>query len=174
VKDAAPPRGFLQGAERIGRAAETLCLVVVLGAMIMLAAAQILMRNLGLWGGGFGWADEALRIMVLWAAMLGAVAASREQRHICVDVLSHYARPRMRHWLSALTDVFTAVLSYALAWFSWAFVVESYQSGERILGDLPAWALQAILPVAFTLIGYRYTIWFFRRPGLAARGVGSP
>jgi TRAP-type C4-dicarboxylate transport system permease small subunit len=164
--------GALQRADRWGRAAETLCLVVVLGAMIVLAAAQILMRNFNLWGGGFGWADEALRIMVLWVAMLGAVAASREERHICVDVLSHYAGARARQWLAAVTDAFTAGVSYALAWLSWGFVADTYASGEKILGDLPAWALQIILPVSFALIGYRYTIWCLRRPGLAARGAG--
>ena len=174
MTERAPAAGVMPRAERIGRVVETFCLVLVLGAMIVLAAAQILMRNLNLWGGGFGWGDEALRVMVLWVAMLGAVAASREQRHICVDVLSHYAGPRMRQWLSAVTDAFTAVLSYALAWFSWVFVADSYASGERILGDLPAWTLEAILPVAFALIGYRYTIWFLRRPGLAARGATSP
>jgi TRAP-type C4-dicarboxylate transport system permease small subunit len=165
--------GFLHCAERIGRTAENICLVGVLGAMIGLAATQILLRNFNLWGGGFGWADEALRIMVLWVAMLGAVAAGREQRHVCVDVLSHYAGPRLRQWLSAVTDAFTAVVSYVLAWFSWRFVADSYASEERILGELPAWIAQAILPLCFALIGYRYTLWCLRRPGLASRGEQS-
>lgn len=161
---------LLQRADRLGRAVETFCLVVVLGAMILLAAAQILMRNFNLWGGGFGWADEALRIMVLWVAMLGAVAASREERHICIDVLSHFSAARTRQWLSAVTDAFTAAVCFALAWLSWQFVADTYDSGERLLGNLPAWALQAILPLAFALLGYRYTIWLLRRPVLANRG----
>lgn len=165
--------GLLQRADQWGRAAETGCLVAVLGAMILLAAAQIVMRNFNLWGGGFGWADEALRIMVLWVAMLGAVAASREERHICVDVLSHYTGATMRQWLSAVTDAFTALVSFVLAWLSWLFVADTYASGERILGDMPAWALQGILPLAFVLIGYRYAIWFLRRPGLASRARAS-
>lgn len=160
-------------AERFGRAVETSCLVMVLAVMIVLAAAQIVMRNFGLWGGGFGWADEALRIMVLWVAMFGAVAASREQRHICVDVLSHYAGPYLRRWLSVVTNAFTAVVAFTLAWFSWRFVADSYDSGERLLGEVPAWVPQAVLPIAFALIGYRYTVWSLRGPGSAARSEST-
>jgi TRAP-type C4-dicarboxylate transport system permease small subunit len=169
VKAERPPIGWLERAERLSRGLETLCLVLVLGGMIILAAAQIAMRNL--WGGGFGWADEALRIMVLWVAMLGAVAASREDRHISVDVLTHRVPPRLRRWSGAVVDAFTAAASFALAWYSLEFVGDSYASGDRLLGDQPAWALQIILPLAFALIGYRYAVWCLRRGGLAARGT---
>ena len=86
---------WLAGADRVGRWLENSLLSIVLVSMILLASGQIGLRNL--FGSGFPWADEALRLLVLWVAMLGAVAASRENRHISIDILSRVLpeRPRM-------------------------------------------------------------------------------
>ena len=95
-------------ADRIGRAVETLLLVLVLGTMILVAATQIVLRNF--WGTGFDWADEALRIMVLWVTMLGAVAASREGRHVSIDALSRYLPSVAMPWIRILVDAFAALV----------------------------------------------------------------
>ena len=63
-------RNFFERADNAGRFAETALLSVILAAMILLATYQITLRNF--FAAGLPWADEALRIMVLWLAMLGA------------------------------------------------------------------------------------------------------
>jgi len=161
--------GLLNTVERIGRLIENLALVVILSGMILLASGQILLRNV--FSGGFAWADEALRLMVLWVAMLGAVVASREDRHISIDVLARVLPDVIKRWTIALVNAFTAAVSFTLAWFSWEFVAESRMYEDQLLNDLPAWLFQSILPVAFFLIGYRYSIWFLRRARLLLRGV---
>lgn len=161
--------GLLNTIERIGRLIENLALVVILSGMILLASGQILLRNV--FSGGFAWADEALRLMVLWVAMLGAVVASREDRHISIDVLARVLPDVIKRWTIALVNAFTAAVSYTLAWFSWEFVAESRKYEDQLLNDLPAWLFQSILPVAFFLIGYRYSIWFLRRARLLLSGV---
>ncbi len=161
--------GLLNTVERIGRLIENLALVVILSGMILLASGQILLRNV--FSGGFAWADEALRLMVLWVAMLGAVVASREDRHISIDVLARVLPDVIKRWTIALVNAFTAAVSYTLAWFSWEFVAESRMYEDQLLNDLPAWLFQSILPVAFFLIGYRYSIWFLRRARLLLSGV---
>lgn len=161
--------GLLNTVERIGRLIENLALVVILSGMILLASGQILLRNV--FSGGFAWADEALRLMVLWVAMLGAVVASREDRHISIDVLARVLPDVIKRWTIALVNAFTAAVSYTLAWFSWEFVAESRKYEDQLLNDLPAWLFQSILPVAFFLIGYRYSIWFLRRARLLLSGV---
>lgn len=161
--------GLLNTIERIGRLIENLALVVILSGMILLASGQILLRNV--FSGGFAWADEALRLMVLWVAMLGAVVASREDRHISIDVLARVLPDVIKRWTNALVNAFTAAVSYTLAWFSWEFVAESRMYEDQLLNDLPAWLFQSILPVAFFLIGYRYSIWFLRRARLLLSGV---
>jgi TRAP-type C4-dicarboxylate transport system permease small subunit len=156
------PLMFVAGADRFGRAIETFLLALTLGAMIMLAAAQIVLRNFG--SGGIDWADEALRLLVLWVAMLGAVAASREQRHVSIDALSRYLPRGMHPWTSFLVEVFTAGVCLALAWFSWLFVADSRMAEDMVLGGrVPAWTVQSILPMGFFLMGYRYTFSSVRR-----------
>lgn len=99
-------RSFVQQLERVGRFLEDALTVGLLGFMIILASIQIVLRNT--FDLGFFWGDEALRVLVLWVAMAGAVAASRADRHITIDVLSRFLPARVKHVVKTLTDVFTA------------------------------------------------------------------
>jgi TRAP-type C4-dicarboxylate transport system permease small subunit len=155
VNEPGTPAGEAHGrAERLGRWLENALLAIVLFLMIGLAAAQVVMR--GVLGSGLPWADEALRLLVLWAAMLGAIAASRDNVHLRIDLLSRFLPAAWRRVTAALVDLFAAGISAVLAWQSWRFVAESREFGDQVLGSLPAWAFQLILPTAFVLITYRY------------------
>ena len=63
---------LLERLERVGRAAEDGALVLLLGSMVLLAVLQIVLRQF--FDSGIGWADELIKIIVLWLAM---VAVSR-------------------------------------------------------------------------------------------------
>lgn len=152
-----PQASWLDRAARLGRLVETTVLAALVAAMIGLAAGQILMRNV--LGSGLSWADEALRVMVLWVTMVGAVAASREQRHVSIDVLSRYLSRSWQAWASMATNGFVALVCALLAWASYGFVAGSMEVDDRVFaGQLPAWTVQAILPVAFALLAYRYAV----------------
>ena len=161
------PAGDVPGrAERLGRWLENTLLALVLFAMIGLAAAQVVLRSV--FGGGLAWADEALRLLVLWAAMLGAIAASRDNVHLRIDLLSRFIPAAWRRLTAVLVDLFAAAVSAILAWYSWSFVAQSREFGDQVLGSWPAWAFQTILPAAFALIAYRYLAGLprhFRRQG---------
>jgi TRAP-type C4-dicarboxylate transport system permease small subunit len=155
VNEPGIPAGDAPGrAERLGRWLENALLAIVLFLMIALAASQVFMR--GVLGSGLTWADEALRLLVLWAAMLGAIAASRDNVHLRIDLLSRFLPAAWRRLTAALVDLFAAGVSAVLAWQSWRFVAESREFGDQVLGTLPAWTVQLILPTAFVLITYRY------------------
>jgi TRAP-type C4-dicarboxylate transport system permease small subunit len=157
----APAAGAYGRAERIGRAVETALLGIALSVLIGLAALQIIMRD-G-FNSGFGWVDEVLRILVLWVGMLGAVVASREHRHLAVDVVSHYLSVRSRRRVLIAVDAFTTAICFMLAWVSGDFVAMSAQSRELLVEVIPAWLIQSILPLGFFLIGYRYAVWTVHR-----------
>lgn len=154
--------------ERLGRALEDLILVVLLAGMIMLAVGQIVLRNL--FDLGFVWTDELLRLLVLWLAVAGAVAASRSDRHISLAVLDRFLPPRGKHVAAVLTHLFTATVCALISWFSLDFVRTSREFGDVLLGGLPAWALQAVMPVGFALIAYRYIVLATREGIAAVRG----
>jgi TRAP-type C4-dicarboxylate transport system permease small subunit len=153
--------GFLQRADQFGRWVENACLASLLIGMIFLASSQIFLRNFA--GSGFPWADEALRLMVLWVAMLGAVAAARDDRQIAIDVLSRFMPVKPQLFTLAAMNLLTSIVSFTLAWYCFDFVSQSYAYEDLVLNDMPAWVFQSILPVAFFLLGYRYLIWTLRR-----------
>lgn len=141
---------------RLGRWLEDAVLVLLLAGMIGLAATQILLRNV--LDSGLVWADELLRILVLWVGLAGALAASRDRNQIRIDVLSRFLAPRARHAVRILTDLFTAAVCLVVAWHSLVFVRGSLEFGDTLLGNLPAWWFQVILPAGFFLIGWRYLV----------------
>jgi TRAP-type C4-dicarboxylate transport system permease small subunit len=95
---------------------------------------------------------------VLWLALLGAIAASRDRKHIAINLADRYLPARFMHPINILVDVFTAAVTAVLAWYSARFVLESREFGDTLLGTWPAWAFQIILPVGFALISYRYAL----------------
>jgi len=151
---------FIVAVEKLGHAAETALLVLILGSMTLLAFGQIVMRNF--FDLGLQWGDELLRMLVLWLAVAGAVAASRSDRHINIAVLDRFLSPGLKRVVQLLVRLFTAAICLIVAWFSWQFVQTSREFGDLILGNVPAWYLQLVLPVGFALIGWRYTLFLLR------------
>ena len=149
--------------ERAGRAAEDAVLVLMLTSMILLAAGQIVLRNF--FGIGFIWSDEALRLMVLWLAVAGAVAASRNDKHINIDVLDRFLRGRWKAAKDLVVHGFTVAVCGIVTWQSTLFVRTSHDFGDVLLGGIPAWLLQIVLPVGFGLISYRYGLFLLRDLG---------
>jgi TRAP-type C4-dicarboxylate transport system permease small subunit len=134
-------------------------LIGLLTLMVVLAAAQIFMRNV--LGVGVAGADQLLRLLVLWLGMLGAVAASRGDRHINIDILSRFLTERPRLMCRLAVDAFAALVCALIAVHAARFVHAEYEAGVMAFGRVPAWLTELILPVAFILIALRYVILFF-------------
>ncbi len=151
---------FLATLDNAGRRLEDALLVLLLSALIVLAALQIVQRNL--LSEGFVWSDELLRILVLWLALIGAVAASRDDNHINIDILSRWLPARPRLGARVIVDLFTAGLCGLLAWHGGRFVAGEREFASTVLGGLPAWPFQAVIPVGFGLIAWRYAVFTVR------------
>ena len=139
-------------------------LALLLSGMILLASGQIILRNL--LDLGFTWADPATRVLVLWVGLLGALAASREDKQISIDVLSRFMPPRLRLAAKAVTSLFTAVVSGIVAYHAVRFVLFEREAEVTAFAGIPAWLLEVIIPLAFGLIALRYALLFVLR-GLA-------
>ena len=147
---------LLQKLDIAGRWTENALLFVLLGGMIVLAAGQIVLRNL--FDSGMSWADPVLRILVLWVGMLGAVAASRENKHITIDILNRMLPLAWRRWSDVVVALFTAAVCALLAWHTFRFVRDEYHYSYFEIAGIPVWLWQAILPVSFVLIAWRYLV----------------
>ena len=152
-------------------AVEDTILASVLGVMIVMAAIQIVLRNV--FDTGLTWADPMLRVSVLWIGMLGAMAATRDDRQISVDALSRFLPSRWNARVRVLTDIFTTAVAGFFSWHAGRLVLEDYGSGMTAFSSVPVWVCELILPVAMAIISIRYAIYAWKHFREAREG-GPP
>jgi len=143
--------------ERAGRflaRLEDLLLALLLTGMILLAAAQIFSRNL--FSFGFTWGEPLLRGLVLWLALLGAMAATRDGNHIRIDLLSRFLPAVAGRLLRRLTDLFSALICALLAWHAGRFVYADWQDGMEWISGIPSWSVELIIPIGFGVMALRF------------------
>lgn len=147
--------------------AEDALLLIILISMILLAGAQIFLRNF--FDYSLFWGDELLRLMVLWLTVAGGLAASRMNRHISIEVLDRFLPANLQVLTKIIIDLFTAAVCGLFSWHSARFVMSSYEFGDTLMQNTPAWMLQIILPIGFGLMAYRHLVFAIKRPlGLLA------
>ena len=135
-------------------ATETFLLLFFLFAAIFLASSQIILRIF--FDNGIYWADSALRVIVLWIGMIGAMFASRSNKHIRIDILSRYLPEKIKHNVWRLTDLVSAVVCILVAYYSIQFIQYEYEDGQIAFANVPVWLCEVIIPFAFIIMGLRY------------------
>ena len=135
---------------------EELILGSLVIVMVLFGFLQILLRNF--FSYSIFWIDPILRHSVLWVALLGASIATKEDRHISIDLLSEKVSPRIRSWLQAGTHLFAAMVSWLLVWPAIQFVREEYEVGKILAFGIPIWVSQTIMPVMLAVMGLRFFI----------------
>lgn len=150
------PPALLSRLDRLGRIAEDTALVVLLGTLILLAVGQIVLREL--FETGLFWADELVKLLVLWLAMVGSIAATRDNRHIRVDALSHLLPAPVVIGVRLVVDVFAALVCAVIAWQAWRYLQLEIEFENTVFIDTPAWAAHVVVPAAFALISYRFLV----------------
>lgn len=131
-------------------------LVSMLTAMMLVAVSQILLREV--FGTGLAWGDELVRLMVLWLALVGSIAACRENRHIRIDALSHVLPDVAVNIIRVLVDVFAAAVCGIIAVQAWRYLQIEIEYDDTVLVSTPAWIAHVIVPAAFALMSYRFLI----------------
>jgi TRAP-type C4-dicarboxylate transport system permease small subunit len=159
---------LLERLERAGNLFETILLVFLLSSMMLLAVGQIVLREV--FSTGFVWADELIKLMVLWLAMVGSIAACRENRHIRIDALSHILPKLAVEITRALVDVFAAIVCGVIAWQTWRYLQIEIEYEDMVLINVPAWIAHSVLPAAFLLISLRFVVLVIKQTGRIVTG----
>ena len=131
-------------------------LISALGLILSFALIQILLRNLA--DSSLLWADPFLRVLVLWITMLGAMVATREGRHIAIDLLSRYLPKDWLAWLTLVNGIAGSAISAFVAWYSLDLVIIEYEGQETAFADVPVWLCQSIMPFGFAIMSIRFLL----------------
>jgi C4-dicarboxylate transporter DctQ subunit len=162
------PEGFLKKGFWLFDKLEYVVLVFLLTIMVGLAFLQIFLRIF--FATGILWGDPFLRHLVLWIALLGAVTATKEGKHINIDVISRVLPDRGKVAIRALTDLFSTFICLLLIQASLKFIRDESQAGTLAFLSIPTWAVAVIFPVAFGLIALRFAISGCRNGAMAITG----
>jgi TRAP-type C4-dicarboxylate transport system permease small subunit len=130
-------------------------------ALVLLAGTQIVLR---LSNHGLVWLDPVLRVLVIWAALLGAVAAARHDKHIKFDVVGRLLRGRALMATRIVTMLFASAICMLMVKSSLSLIELDRDSGAELFGSVPMWWAELILPVAFGLLALRFFLRAFSPP----------
>ncbi|HET6604197.1 MAG TPA: TRAP transporter small permease subunit [Xanthomonadaceae bacterium] len=151
-------------------AAEDALLSVLLLGLLTLAVVQIVMR-VG-FDSGLVWAEPASRLLVMWLALLGALAATREGRHIAIDALPRALGARARRVCWILAQLAAAGAAGTLCWLSVSLIMLELEFPSRLFGVLPSWTGMLVLPLGFGLMTLRFLVACFAQPPYGRRPEG--
>ncbi len=145
--------------EAIGRTEQTL-LVAFLGFIILIAFLQIVLRNF--LSTGLDWGDSLVRNLVLWIGFIGATLATKEGKHINIDVVSRWLPSLGKNMVALITHLFSFFVCGGLTYAALKFIKNEIQMGNRTFLELPAWVPELILPVTFILMTFRFGLRSFK------------
>ena len=131
-----------------------LCLLLL--AMILLACVQIFLRTF--YASGILWADPLLRYLVVWAGLFGAAVATKQSKHISIDIISYLVPEQFMPWLRVLLNFFSASICIILTYAAVKFVRDEALYGGRGILDIPSWQLNIVYPLAFGIIAGRFLL----------------
>ena len=137
------------------RLEEALLVCLVVG-MLALGFMQILFRNLI--SVGIVWIDPLVRHLVLWIALLGASIATRENRHISIDLLSGRVSPSHYSRVQGAVQLFSAMVCFLLIHPAVRFVQNDYVAGKTLAFGIPLWLAQAVMPATMLVMGMRFLL----------------
>ncbi|MBM4167363.1 MAG: TRAP transporter small permease [Ignavibacteria bacterium] len=135
---------------------EGILIITMLSAMIVLAFFQVVLRNL--FSFGFLWGDPFLRYLVLWVGFLGAVLATKEEKHFGIEFVNRLLSPKMMHLALFIVDLFASVVAFLLLRAALQFLEAGFDEDSLDLFDIHKKYYLMIIPLTFGLISLHYLL----------------
>jgi TRAP-type C4-dicarboxylate transport system permease small subunit len=125
---------------------------LVLSIDILLIAAEVLFRNLGL--AGMGWVSDIVEYSLPLATLLVAPWLVSSNGHVRLDLMVERLGAQSRRRLFRLTMLVAGTVSSVLVYASTMLVMDTYQSGALVMKSLvfPEWWVMAAVPPLFLLV----------------------
>ena len=164
--------------------AEEILLALLLVSMVVLAALQVLLRNI--WDTGIDWADISVQNVTVIVGLLGAAVATSEGRHLNIDILSRVLKGKAKIILKIVIGTFCLGICILLTQGGWGTFRANYTpwlenipegwtathnlKEQFFEGTIPQWLSQIFLPFGFGLIGLHFLLRLIRDIGTLITG----
>ena len=141
--------------------------VQVLATATLLAAVALNFVNIVgryAFNAPIAWAEEVLLFMQVGVVFLGAVAVSREGRHIRMDVAVNLLPPGPLRIAEVVSQVVELVVAVAVTWLAFPLIRQLAEFDQRSqAAQVPLYVPQALVPLGFTLIAVAVLVRLARR-----------
>lgn len=139
---------------RVLHALEDGLITLVFVVMTVLPILEILLRKTV--GQGLPSSSQIVQHFTLWAAFLGALLATRADRHLALSTAELLPRGRLQAIARLITHAIAGAVTAYLAWASLAVVRADAQNTEILVGAIPAWTSEVVMPGALALMAARF------------------
>lgn len=135
------------------REAENLVVALTLAALMLLPIIEIVGRKLfhaGLPGGA-----ALQQHLVLIIGLLGGMYAARDRRLLSLSTLTNILKGRWQMFARVFSSAFATGITLFLCVAAWQLVQAEKAGGAKLVGMIPLWTVQLIMPVGFAVIALR-------------------
>ena len=139
---------------------EQFLLSFFLAVLIVVAFSQIVLRNF--WDTGLSWGDPLVRYLVLWIGFIGASLATKENKHISIDLFSQWVIGVGNTLIKLINNLFSALICGLLAFAAFRFTQNEALFGDVAVFGIPDWIPLIILPITFGLMTLRFAFRSFK------------
>lgn len=110
------------------------------------------------------WAEELSRLVFIWATFIAAAALLHHNQHIRVTALTALLGERARRAMRLASLAFVIAFAALVVWYGKDAAINSFVRGRTSgsMLDIPAWWMQAAVPLGFALLGAQAALEFAR------------
>ena len=135
---------------------EQVFVTILLAMMILLPFFQSVLRSLVNTGISLG--DSLVRSLVVWVGFIGAAIATKEDKHINIDVVSRWLTGPQSNYIRLVSHFLSVVICGLLTLAAIKFLRVEAQMGSSAFFKLPVWVPEIIIPVTFGLMTLRFAV----------------
>jgi C4-dicarboxylate transporter DctM subunit len=155
------------GILRIAVGGENAILAIALGSMALIPITESALRTT--FGIIIPGANSIVQHLTLVVGMLGAAVAAREERLLSLSTGVTLLPIRFRSAAQVFTCSIAGAVTTLLAVASYQFVQFEREGGNILVGSIPIWVAQLILPIGFGLVAMR--LFWHSSQTMAGRGA---
>ena len=130
---------------------------IILAVIILLTAVQVVLRFV--FSAPLDWPEELSAILLIWLTFIGAVALTRRNDHIRVELVEEFLGPRVARWFDLFFEIATVVFLVLITVGGWDLVNQLTFERTPAL-RIPIGLIVAIVPVTAVLmiVSYLYSL----------------